>query len=174
MKKIAYKKILLAMGLSVFMNAHADTIQPIHTMTANATLTVSEPLQPLTFDVTPVPGVSSPAMQEVVATGKISTPTLLAGGQSYALRWSPANGVLNGLNSKQITYQGSSNSANSIIVEFRFKDALEGSALPNGWVTGASIGNTPKNELNFEVVNMKLNVSPDTYRMYMDAGIYTI
>lgn len=175
MKKMTCQKILLAMSLSAVMSAHAELVQPENIMTANATLAITEPLQPLTFEVTARQGVSAPKAGVVLATGRISTPSQLSSDQFYALRWAPGNGLISPSNATQVIYSGKTNSSNQIAVQFRFTDATEDAsgAAQNGWVKALKASG-PDNEVNFEVINMAENVKADTYSMYMDAGIYTL
>jgi len=163
------------MTAGIIIMASANAGYAGNVVSKSTSISVINQLPAITLNVTPEAPIqqSNITADTILATGEVSTASVLSTGQNLALRWSPGHGIVSSSSPQKVTYNGKNNNANQLRVTLNMR-ASDYDVTPSGWLLLNGL-NEAETNFRFEIkVDGAQNVNPDTYTMYMDAGVYSL
>lgn len=167
-------KSKVAVALSLFSAVNAYALVPESAITTQQfQVKVTETLPAVSFNVTPGNALETGTLPSgtTLANATLSLGGKLGKSQYAAIRFDPTKGTQDPMTAAVRTYSGKANAANKLTVGFSSNILL--SPGNDGWVVFSN--NSDLMEYNIAIKTQgQQNVAPDTYTMYVDAGIYAI
>ena len=164
-------KISLLIALMTSSFAYAEGVVN-NVVSQQMDFTVVEDLPAVSLNLTPALNQASGSVPPgtTVGTAEITFSGNVVSSQYPAVRWTPSKTTL-GSNSSIATINGQSDSNHKLTVAFNSPDGTLTNSGTDGWYY---IDNkTLVTKVNLFTFGAQ-TVMPDTYSMYLDAGVYTI
>ncbi|MCY1700981.1 hypothetical protein OVA10_23515 [Lelliottia sp. SL45] len=168
---ISKSKVAAALIFCSAVNAYALVPESAIT-TQQFQVKVTETLPAVSFNVTPGDTLETGTLPSGtnLANATLSLGGKLGHAQYAAIRFDPTKGTQDPMSYAIRTYSGKANSANKLTVTFSSNILV--SQANDGWMIFADT-DVMQYDIAIKTSGTQ-NVAPDTYTMYVDAGIYAI